>query len=75
MTDHGKWSSPTLGVRLMDTKGPFEKFMKRTNPDMGFGPKDRAYRAKYLKDHLLTPKDASTSIHDLRTNPDWQKAR
>ncbi len=73
--DHGKWSSCSYGKRIMDTKGPFYNVTRRVNPDMHYGAADRAYRSKFLKDQVLSPRDSVTTIHDLRSNPDYQKAR
>ncbi len=75
MADHGKWISPTWGARLMDTRGPFDHRTRRINPDMSYGPQDRAYRLRWQRDQMLTPRDAATTIHDIRTNPDFIKAR
>ncbi len=75
MVDHGKWSSVTMGKRMMETRGPFIQFPRRVNPDMSYGEADRAFRQQWLKSQNLSAADAATTIHDLRSNPDYQKAK
>ncbi len=74
MADY-KMATSSYGKTVMELRGPFLNKWRRVNPDAEFMTPDRKWRLQWLNDHRLSPRDLSISIHDLRRNPDWQKAR
>ena len=53
--------SPHYGVKPMNLQGPFSRFQSRVDLDGEYQPADRKWRAQWLKDQHLSPKDAATS--------------
>ena len=54
------WASNMWGVKPMMLTGPFTKFQSRVSPDGEFMRADRQWRAQWLKDQVLSSKDAAT---------------
>ena len=72
--DRGPRADTYFGKRPMQIEGPFHQRPSRLSPDGEFENIDRKWRAQWLKDQKLSPRDAGGSVRmeQLLQNPDYQ---